>query len=58
MVTFTSGCAGPPAVTGQGEITYEGTGLYPRASGSTVDSLMTVTTIEELTDWTFGIFER
>jgi hypothetical protein len=27
-VTFTSSCAGPPAMTGQGEITYEGTDSY------------------------------
>jgi len=27
-VTWTSSCAGPPAMTGQGEITYEGTDAY------------------------------
>jgi hypothetical protein len=27
-VTFTSTCAGPPAMTGKGEITYEGTDAY------------------------------
>ena len=31
---------------------------YSWASGSTVDSLITVTTIEEFTDCTFGIFDR
>jgi len=28
LVTWTSSCAGPPAMTGQGEITYEGTDAY------------------------------
>ena len=27
-VTWTSSCSGPPAMTGQGEITYEGTDSY------------------------------
>lgn len=27
-VTWTSSCAGPPAMTGQGEITYQGTDSY------------------------------
>jgi len=28
VVTWTSSCTGPPAMKGQGEITYEGTGAY------------------------------
>ena len=30
-VTWTSSCSGPPAMTGQGEITYEGTDSYSGA---------------------------